>query len=184
PPLGQDVFELAPSRLALLRGSRARAGTPPRVDESIVVLVFVALRDEVIIEIEVIVVSLHNALLTTSYGHPRTRKLDSRASHEPGPSPHPCRCARRYAATSPRKFLLNQQHPKTTGPEACGLYTMHGRFQWVHCKTPATLLGQPKPAGFVTAQHLPGRGQNTPGGGCPGRVGTRRKIGPEGPYFK
>src|SRR5690606_41620356 len=37
--------------------------------ESIVVLVFVALRDEVIIEIEVIVVSLHNALLTTSYAH-------------------------------------------------------------------------------------------------------------------
>lgn len=64
----ENVFELAPSRFALLDGTRSTwPGSPPSFDEPIVVLILVALSDEVVIEIEVIVVSLHHALLP----HPR-----------------------------------------------------------------------------------------------------------------
>jgi len=61
PPLSQYVFEFAPSGFALLRSSiRTGAGSAgDRVDEAIVILIFVALRHEVIIEIKVVVVSFH-----------------------------------------------------------------------------------------------------------------------------
>src|SRR5262245_13438857 len=32
--------------------------------------------------------------------------------------------------TIPGKFLPNQLHRNPAGPEACGLYTMRGGFQW------------------------------------------------------
>src|SRR5690606_24330984 len=77
----QYVLQFAPSRLALLGGCRgARTSTPPSCfDESVVARLLVAVRDEFIVEIEVIVVSLHHALLhptdsntakTLPIGHP------------------------------------------------------------------------------------------------------------------
>jgi hypothetical protein len=62
--VGKHVFQLAPGGLALLRGGRG-AGTRPsstRINELFVTLSLVGLCDEVIVEIEVIVVSLHHGI--------------------------------------------------------------------------------------------------------------------------
>jgi hypothetical protein len=62
PTFGQNVFQFAPGGFALLgvlRGARTRP-TIHLVDESIEVLLLIALGDEVIIDIEVLVVSLHH----------------------------------------------------------------------------------------------------------------------------
>src|SRR5690606_6788135 len=60
----EHVLELAPSCLPFLRGRRSTGpGTTPGFNESIVARPLVAFGDELIIEIEVIVVSLHHALL-------------------------------------------------------------------------------------------------------------------------
>jgi hypothetical protein len=60
--LGEHVFQLAPRSLAFLGGAafvRARAA----IDESIELLfLFVAFSDEVVVEIEVVVVSLHHVV--------------------------------------------------------------------------------------------------------------------------
>jgi hypothetical protein len=62
-PVGQDILEFAPGCLTLFRRV-VRIGSGPsgarRIDEFLVTLVLVALGNEVIIEIEVIVVSLHH----------------------------------------------------------------------------------------------------------------------------
>jgi hypothetical protein len=61
--LGEHVLEFAPGRFALFRGG-ILVRTRTAVDESIeLLLLFVAFRNEVVIEIEVVVVSLHHAIL-------------------------------------------------------------------------------------------------------------------------
>jgi hypothetical protein len=64
----QDIFELAPSRFAFFIGIAAARWPRSALDELVIVLRLFALGYEVLIEIEMVVVSLHDSFLQKTPG--------------------------------------------------------------------------------------------------------------------